>query len=345
MVLTGCALNLQQALFESCGGTILVGTPEWSPDSTRLVYPAHISYSSDLYLFDLATGQTSQITTLPTDEYSPIWSADGTSILFLSIDNSPIRPRSSLMMSRLDGTGEITHLIDFKSTEARTFAWSPDSDLIVFPDTAHSDGADPDTLNLMNVQALSVTELASEYPYDSPEWSPDGTSIAFIAHRVGSLIHSLMVMSSNGDYLRTLHSVDSSSSISRPLWSPDSNRLLFVTEEFGTASLHLINADGSGLETLYAGNPISAALWLPDDKRVAYFASGVITTLYLDGSKEPTRLQTGYDDRSLIAFSPDGAWYAAVPVPEFELFMHSMDGSQSIQLRQNPANQRCLKWP
>ncbi len=62
--------------------------PEWSPDGKTILFNGLVRGKSDLYLYDLETGQLEQLTNDLHSDLQPSWSIDGTEIAFIS-DRGP----------------------------------------------------------------------------------------------------------------------------------------------------------------------------------------------------------------------------------------------------------------
>ena len=58
--------------------------PSFSPDGTRIAYMSHVGSDYDIFVADLATGATQQLTDSPGSDGWPVWSPDGASIAFTS---------------------------------------------------------------------------------------------------------------------------------------------------------------------------------------------------------------------------------------------------------------------
>jgi Tol biopolymer transport system component len=102
-----------------------------------------------------------------------------------------------------------------------------------------------------------------------PTWSPDGSRIAWTRGPDGlGGTNQLWLMNADGTskdriYLDRAFRGD----VSDPTWSPDGERLVFTTNR----TLHLINADGSGLRRLIATDMAAGrADWSPDGAWIAF---------------------------------------------------------------------------
>ncbi len=145
--------------------------PQWSPDSTKVVYRSERDGGSSLYLYDFAT-QSERALTHGTDiDSGQTWSPDGKSIAF-------IRNRKELHVLSLDGSND--HVLAHGELDNNTIAWSPDSHWVVYVPTG------PDGFsNLFAVpaaggaEARPLTFLANGEAASRIAWSPDGKYILF----------------------------------------------------------------------------------------------------------------------------------------------------------------------
>ena len=84
----------------------------------------------------------------------------------------------------------------------------------------------------------------------APEWSPDGTRVAFAIESV--LGFNIYVMNADGSG-RVQLTTDGNSNY--PSWSPDGSRLVFTHTSSGNiysqfGNIYIMNADGSGVTNL-----------------------------------------------------------------------------------------------
>ena len=112
-----------------------VGTPRVSPDGSRMVYSVNEAvttadkseFVTQIWMANLATKQSVQLTFGEKSSANPKWSPDGKWIAFVSNrkDN-----RNGLYRLSLEG-GEAEPLTDLKAAVGN-FAWSPDGRQIAF---------------------------------------------------------------------------------------------------------------------------------------------------------------------------------------------------------------------
>ncbi|MGD0004479.1 MAG: DPP IV N-terminal domain-containing protein [Anaerolineaceae bacterium] len=191
-------------------------TPTISPNGTRLVYSSHKNGYWNLYMMDLATGTTTQITDSPDYKSDPTWSPDNQ---WLAYDNYVDGNLDIYIRSMVDPTQPVIRLTDDPEPDFSP-SWSPKGRTLAFVSTrsgeeeiwlARLDQTDDRFINISR-----SPETANEHP----DWSPDGRYLAWSANQNG--FHTIMVWDSQNPDLPA-RQVGSGS---WPVWSPYGDTIL-----------------------------------------------------------------------------------------------------------------------
>jgi Tol biopolymer transport system component len=103
-----------------------------------------------------------------------------------------------------------------------------------------------------------------------PQWSPDGTRIAFASNREDEDgWSSIYVMDADGIDVRRLTPVGSRDYM--PIWSPDGKKIAFMSSRDGNAEVYVMGPDGSDLQRLTDNDAFDAAyFWSLDSRRLVF---------------------------------------------------------------------------
>ncbi len=251
------------------------------------------------------------------------------------------------------GFGVAAAIFDRASTEPAdtTMPLAPPSALIAMPVSSEqratpvTRGLDiavmrPDGSAFLRVTGqpadLGPDPWVARYGYssdDSPAFSPDGGTIAFI-RRYGEGIDAICTVGVDGSGFRVLTRSPGGGGGGELTWSPDGSLFAY----YAAGQVHVANADGTGDHTIaprIGGTPNQdTPSWLPDSRHVVYTAGDVFLAA-ADGSDvrlvvDPPRFVTG------AAVSPDGSAVAIIMQGRDELaadvWLVNIDGSNLRRL-------------
>ena len=221
---------------------------------------------------------------------SPRWSHDGKTLAFLSsrnVEGGTEPPRPQVFLLSMSG-GEALPLTNLKNGVS-VFQWSPDdTKLVCVGRSGPSDAVAPadrksdvrhythisykfnDTgwfddkrshlwvVNIPSGAAKQITE-GDNWNDTDPQWSPDGTRIAFVSNRTGKEYDEdhntdVWVIPAGGGPLTKIS--DHPFQDASPRWSPDGKQIVFTgeTKRRQFPKLYIASSDGSGASTLAVDN-------------------------------------------------------------------------------------------
>ena len=218
--------------------------PAWSPDGQKIAFMSFRDEPRDIYVMNPDGTNLINLTQSPERSDShPSWSPDGKQIVFSTGD-----------IWVMDADGENQRNLTNHHAGDINPEWSPDGRQIAFTSDRNSDwefdiwGGNwevyvmtPDGANLINLTKHPAKD-------GSPDWSPDGTRIAFSSNRDGN--REIYVM--NADGTNPINLTNHPARDGGPDWSPDGIRIAFSTNRDGNWEkkpndnweVYVMNADG-----------------------------------------------------------------------------------------------------
>ncbi len=199
---------------------------------------------------------------------------------------------------------------DPNQRQAFPLAWTPDSETVVYASTQEG--------KLWSVPAGGgASTRVEEGPghHHSPEVSPDGQSVAYVAER-GEIV-DIFVSTLDGTQTRQISDPDDDGYVSNPHWSPDGRSLLYARwphydMPWDEIAIVVVNIESGERQTIAGGSRVvnNWPTWSPDGAYIAYLSDrdGEYPNLWRmrpDGSDAECLVDEPSDHRS-PAWSPDG---------------------------------------
>ncbi|HSP63592.1 MAG TPA: S9 family peptidase [Pyrinomonadaceae bacterium] len=257
-------------------------SPRWSPDGKSLAFlssrtettaaasatatPAEQT-RAQVYLLSMNGGEARRLTNLKNGVSTFRWSPDGSRFVVVS----RIGPSDSSGDSRTGDNKDRSDVRHYKNSSYK------------FNDTGWFDDrrAHLCVVEVKSGSAKQITE-GNDWNDSDPQWSPDGTRIAFVSNRTGKEYDEnrntdVWVISAEGGQLTKISDHDEADN--QPRWSPDGKWIAFAGEvhDRDHPKIWLATATGGAPSTLAANglDLIPGGLEWSDDGMSLYFETGV----------------------------------------------------------------------
>jgi Tol biopolymer transport system component len=227
--------------------------PAWSPDGSRLAFASFVrGASQEIYTSDPDGSDVQRLTKtdIHSRDTSPAWSPGGGRIAFVSDRTGNF----DVWLMNRDGSSPL-NLTDSPANDCGCFepffvfaqpAFSPDGRKIAFTSDLADPGGNLDVYTL-HLADGTVQRLTNDPGVDGePDWSPDGTMIAFQSDRDGDF--ELYAMNSDGSGVTQLTANEARDL--QPDWAPDGTMIAFASDRDGSPDIFTMNANGSGATNL-----------------------------------------------------------------------------------------------
>ena len=224
--------NMQLSWFDRGGkplGTVgapgNVFSPSISPDASTVAVDRSDSEGGniDIWLHDLARGATSRFTFGPKQNFGPVWSPDGSRIVFGSNRDGTVR----LYLKPTGGAGKEEVLLSLRGVPSD---WSRDGRFVIFTQSDTKARYDIWVLPLSSdrppVPGKPFPFLQTEFNEFGAKLSPDSKWVAYTSNESGQ----------NEVYAQTFPSPGGKSQIStgggnRPVWRRDGRELFYIAAD------------------------------------------------------------------------------------------------------------------
>ncbi len=281
--------------------------PDVSPDGRQVVFARYDGDSLNLYVLELATGETRPLTTGDDVNLEPRWSPDGARLAFVStrgtgrfhvfvgtpgatgMESAPLLPERRSRVSRYY-YGAYDHEL--------SPAWTPDGEALVYvsnPEIIYGSGA----IWRRSVDGGEAVPLRIEETTwrARPDVSPDGKRVAYSSY-LGRQWHQLWLTTAagGGDPLPLTYG---DYDVTAARWSPDGSRIAYVVNEDGGLAIRIQDFVGGKVTPLVI------------EERQTLAPHGRLEIRVVDrrGRALPARLMVeGSDGRR---YAPADAWFHA----------------------------------
>ncbi|HSG25858.1 MAG TPA: protein kinase [Anaerolineales bacterium] len=229
--------------------------PMWSPDGRSILYVAdgglgqyNTPLNLEIWVMDADGGNQTNLTQTRGDDEDPVWSPDGSQVVFISRRYGGTR---QLMVMNADGSEPRRVSIEFEEYNP---TFSPDGQTLMFSSTFFF------TLNVRiwdeNDHPPEARDLYDLEPalYDNrwnepdrigkaiePAWSPNGDWIVYVRTSGNNRRIYLLDANSNG---ATVRSLDTLGLNFDPAWSPDSLWIVFCSTRDGNQEIYTMDFGG-----------------------------------------------------------------------------------------------------
>ncbi len=234
-------------LMRTVGERAIYLQPKFSPDRTRLAVTKLDleAETRDLWVFDLATGNGTQITSSQPREraVTPVWSPDGSQIAYVALRSSYF----GLYRKASNGEGEEELLYQHPGGPMILTGWSPDGRFLSFS-TGRGD-LSGGALYFFSLDGDGqVIEVArSEASIIAPNLSPDGRFLSYRSDETGSneiFVRSATLPGGAEDASGEKWQISTEGAIGLHSWRRDGQELYYLGTDRGMMAVEVNTAEG-----------------------------------------------------------------------------------------------------
>ena len=260
--------------------------PSWSPDSNRVTYVSDRDGNLEIYVSNIDGSNPVNISNNPADDGWAIWSPASDKIAFLSTRDG----KTDVYVANSDGSNTL-NLTNTPGHNESAVSWSPDGTTLAYISWSVKSTPNPYTIGDEQLMTIGVdgsnnVELIAAMGTDldiAPEWSHDGTRIAFTSDKDTDVSRNLdiYIINKDGTGLRRFTTQDAQDYY--PTWSPDDSQMVFISRRWGGDDILIkpivstgnVGAKFSGRvsdEILMTINPNDdwQPIWTKDGKRILF---------------------------------------------------------------------------
>lgn len=230
-------------------------SPAWSPDHRHIAYSVNVDGQWEVREHDLETGQSRVISARTGGNYTPAYSPDGRRLAFAVTHGGgnviyDYDVRLNCCLRQLT-RGPLSDLSPSYSPDGRQLVFG--SDRLIQPHIyiMPADGGD--------VTLLSPFIYGESGYYVAPDWSPNGTHIAFHGRSIGGQFQVMI-----GDVRRpgaTVQQITQGGPSTDPSWAPDGRHVVFSGARVQGPGLYVICSVTGRLRPLVLGGRFVVPDW------------------------------------------------------------------------------------
>jgi TolB protein len=254
-------------------------SPSWHPSGRAIVFSDFGDAGTQIAQLDLQSGRTSLLKASPRGlNITPVFTPDGSNIVYASGGEQPadlvIAPASNDGRARKMGAGSLT--------EQSSPTFSPDGNRVAFI----SPSPKTPQIYTMNVDGSDIRQLtptiAGVRSYRTgPDWSPDGTKIAYEQQNGDFQVWMINIADKK---MRKLTSIGENED---PSWAPDSRHVVVSTTRNRVKNLWVLDTKSGRMRQLTNKDGARLAAWSPflGGGDTFFATSGTVVAASISGTK------------------------------------------------------------
>lgn len=260
-----------------------------------IVFSSYREGESEIFAINPNGTNLTRLTDNPNRNSRPAWTKDGTKIAYVS--RMGTTSNYEIFSMNPDGSGNARINRNSDSFESEP-VWSPDGTHVAFiSNRPVSENTFDSRFNIfmMDINGENQVLLTNiDGSSSSPDWSPDGSKIAFQTTVDGN--YEIYTIGLDGKNLVNL--TNHPASDHSPSWSPDGSKIAFVSDRNGVnEEIYVMDADGSNVIRLtHKPGYDKGPSWSPDGQFIVYYGAwGLNAELYVMRADGSINLQLTYD--------------------------------------------------